>query len=310
MSPLRTCLCLFGLVISSACSSSYADTPVAYQRPPVGSFDRNVPPSYSPYRLEVLGSDFEMLPTFYQGGRAYVLGSMGQRYRVRVSNPTSRRVEAVVSIDGLDSIDGRNATYADKRGYIIEPYGEVTLEGFRTSVDDVATFRFSSVRDSYAGRKGNARNVGVIGVAVFPEREHPVVRRPAPRPYESYDRERSSADEAPAKKDAPAPSARGTTGGGADGAGAAPRASAPSERPGLGTEFGERRASHVDFTRFERENSSHPASILEVRYNDREGLLALGVLVDDDPPSARGCDLCTRESADPFPGRKFAEPPP
>ena len=69
----------------------------------------------------------------------------------------------------------------DKRGYVIAPYGEVTIDGFRTSLDQVATFRFSSVRDSYAGRKGQDRNVGVIGVAFFPEREHPIAI--APRQY-------------------------------------------------------------------------------------------------------------------------------
>jgi hypothetical protein len=311
MRPLRTCLALLGLTIAGACSSSYADTPVAYERPPHGPVERRDPPSYSPYRIEVLGSDFGALPTYYQGGRAYVLGAMGQRYRVRVSNPTSRRVEAVVSVDGLDAIDGRTASYSDKRGYIISPYSEVTLDGFRTSVNDVATFRFSSVRDSYAGRKGNDRNVGVIGVAVFPERERPIVRRYPPRPYE-YDRERASADETPARKSAPAPSTGALDGEAKAGSSAgAPRSAAPApERPGLGTEFGERRAAHVDFTRFERENPSRPASILEVRYNDRDGLVALGIPVDDYPHRIETCDLCTRESADPFPGRRFAEPPP
>jgi hypothetical protein len=35
----------------------------------------------------------------------------------------------------------------------------------------VAAFRFGGVGDSYAATKGAARNVGVIGVAVFDERE-------------------------------------------------------------------------------------------------------------------------------------------
>jgi hypothetical protein len=261
--------------------------------------------------VEILGAEFDQLPTYYRNGRAYVLGTLGQRYRVRVSNPTARRVEAVVSVDGLDAIDGRNASYTDKRGYIIAPYSEVTLDGFRTSLHDVATFRFSSVRDSYAGRKGNDRNVGVIGVALFPERERPLVRRYPPRPYES-DRERASADEAPAKKSAPSGSGFGGESR-SEGDSAAPRAATPrSDRPGLGTEFGERRASHVEVTRFERQSPSRPASILEVRYNDRPGLLALGIPVDDYdyPPRYGQCDLCVRESADPFPSRRFAEPPP
>ena len=59
---------------------------------------------------------------------------LGDRYRVRITNPTARRVEAVVSVDGLDAIDGKTASFDDKRGYVIAPYGEVTIEGFRTSL--------------------------------------------------------------------------------------------------------------------------------------------------------------------------------
>jgi hypothetical protein len=38
-------------------------------------------------------------------------------------------------------------------------------------MSSVAAFRFGAVEDSYAEKKGNARNVGVIGVAFFQERD-------------------------------------------------------------------------------------------------------------------------------------------
>src|SRR5262249_41998434 len=53
------------------------------------------PPPYAPYGVEILGGDYRRLPTYYQGGRSYVMGMFGDRYRIRVTNPTSRRVEAV-----------------------------------------------------------------------------------------------------------------------------------------------------------------------------------------------------------------------
>jgi hypothetical protein len=268
-----------------------------------------------------LSGDYRSLPTFFASGRAYVLGTIGERYRIHITNPTSRRVEAVVSVDGLDAIDGKTASYDDKRGYVILPYGEVTIEGFRTSLDQVATFRFSSVRDSYAGRKGQDRNVGVIGVAFFPERERPV--RPPPRPIISDNRGRSSAESAPPAKAspyggdeyerrapadasaAPAPSAdRKDSAGG--GYAPSPRAEPPTSRPGLGTEFGEQRWSSVHYTNFQRESPSHPSSIVELRYNDREGLLALGIPAERFSPS----DLSLRETAEPFPKTRFATPPP
>ena len=89
----------------------------------------------------------------------------------------------------------------------------------------------------------------------------------------------------------------------------APRAQKSAERPGLGTEFGEQRESHVYETEFRRA-SSRPAALLTVRYDDRQGLQAMGVDID------RCCggdryDLGVRENAQPFrrdPG--FAQPPP
>jgi hypothetical protein len=47
--------------------------------------------------------------------------------------------------------------------------------------------------------------------------------------------------------------------------------------------------------------------VIELRYNDREGLLALGIAVDR--PSYRN-DVSLRESAEPFPQSRFAAPPP
>jgi hypothetical protein len=72
-------------------------------------------------------------------------------------------------VDGLDVIDGRPGSF-DKRGYLVNPWASVEIDGFRRSMEQVAAFRFGSVARSYAASKGDARNVGVIGVAVFAER--------------------------------------------------------------------------------------------------------------------------------------------
>jgi hypothetical protein len=122
----------------------------------------------APYDVQVIRDNGDTLPTFAFHDRFYVEGNTGERYLIRVTNPTPNRVEAVVSVDGIDVIDGETAD-TQKRGYIVPPYGETRVEGFRTSLDDVATFRFSSVDGSYAGEQGKARNVGVIAVAIFEE---------------------------------------------------------------------------------------------------------------------------------------------
>jgi hypothetical protein len=109
------------------------------------------------------------LPTFSSGGRSYVMGHDGGRYSIRIENRTGARFEAVASVDGLDVIDGQPGSF-EKRGYLVAPWATVEIDGFRRSDEVVAAFRFGRVRDSYAAKKGNDRNVGVIGVAVFEER--------------------------------------------------------------------------------------------------------------------------------------------
>ncbi len=103
------------------------------------------------------------------GGRTVAIGNRGQRYSIVLENRTNERFEVVVSVDGLDVLDGRPAGYA-KRGYLIDAYGAVEIEGFRQSDEAVAAFRFGTVASSYAARTGSARDVGVIGVAAFGER--------------------------------------------------------------------------------------------------------------------------------------------
>lgn len=109
-------------------------------------------------------------PAVWAGGRQYVIGEPGERYVIVINNHSGFRFECVASVDGLDVIDGEPASYG-KRGYVINPYGTLEIDGFRRSEDTVAAFRFSSVRGSYSARSGQGdRNVGVIGLALFQER--------------------------------------------------------------------------------------------------------------------------------------------
>lgn len=119
--------------------------------------------------VRLLDENGRPLPAFEVASRDYVVGEHGAAYSIEVANHTSDRIEAVATVDGLDVVDGEEGSFS-KRGYVIGPFDAVRIDGFRRSTDTVAAFRFGSVRDSYAGRKGKARNVGVIGVALFHER--------------------------------------------------------------------------------------------------------------------------------------------
>ena len=123
--------------------------------------------------VELRGEGGSALPTARVGERYFVTGQAGERYAIVVRNHSGRRLEVVASVDGLDVLNGKEASVS-RRGYVVSPYESLEIDGFRQSQGSVAAFRFGSVGDSYAESKGAARNVGVIGVAVFGERElHP-----------------------------------------------------------------------------------------------------------------------------------------
>jgi hypothetical protein len=338
------------LLFATACSSAYADQPVAGPQAPGPRIAIGIASdkTRAPYDVQVISERGETAPTYALKDRFYVQGNLNERYMIRVTNPTARRVEAVVTVDGLDVVDGE-AGDLGKRGYIVPAYGEVRIEGFRTSLADVATFRFSSVDNSYAGKKGKARNVGVIAVAIFEETAPPPEQqiivgdsRPMPRPHRGgWDKDGASAVEedeagprdrvsAKAEKRRAEPSAEapatGRGGGVASRPSVAPRPrpdmddfggdiyqppppptqQAPrTNRPGLGTEFGEQRYSAASFTKFVRANN-RPIAIAELRYNDVAGLLALGIPAAQLPDAG---EIMVRETADPFPGDSFARAP-
>jgi hypothetical protein len=109
------------------------------------------------------------LPGYMANGRALIVGEDGARYRIAVRNGTTARFEIVASVDGLDVIDGKPAD-PNRRGYIVDPHDTLIIDGFRTSDNTVAAFRFGKVSDSYASKTSGDRNVGVVGFAVFAER--------------------------------------------------------------------------------------------------------------------------------------------
>jgi hypothetical protein len=102
------------------------------------------------------------------GARRYVVGADGERYVIQIRNHTGNRFEAVATVDGLDVIDGRPGAF-EKRGYLLGRWASLEIDGFRQNLEQVAAFRFGSVRNSYAAKKGDDRNVGAIGVAFFAE---------------------------------------------------------------------------------------------------------------------------------------------
>ncbi|HTR53701.1 MAG TPA: hypothetical protein VMJ10_23565 [Kofleriaceae bacterium] len=339
------------LLFAGACGQAYADQPTIAAPQAMGPRTAlAIAPAKTraPYDVQVIRESGEALPTYAFKDRFYVQGDIGQRYIIRVTNPTANRVEAVVSVDGLDVIDGDSGDLR-KRGYIVPPYGDVRIEGFRTSLDDVATFRFSSVDGSYAGAQGKARNVGVIAVAIFEEQGEPpqqviVQSDQPPPPPRRADKSYDYRDDLDASRSAP-PAPRPTTtttahaapkksmgpSGGAAASPSAPPPVASSETRAKDSNYADdegggdyERAPEPTHrpglgTEFGESRSSGATYTRFVRAANAPVAVAelryndtagLAALGIPVQPTPDPGELMTRETADPFPGdQRFAQPP-
>jgi hypothetical protein len=263
------------------------------------------------------------LPSALFGGSLYYAGQDGQQYVVRVANNTARRVEVVVTVDGRDVVSGQLGDYRKQRGYIIEPFGQIAIDGFRQSFDQVAAFRFSGLQDSYTALQGTPQHAGVVGIAVFEERGNPKASGPlavgpsTPTPFPSSGGDRDVAagriataphDSRMAAEDEPAAPAA-EAGASAD-FNARKSEVAPSAAPGggnfapppvprneLGTEYGESQASSVHEVAFKRKHKRRPDAVFSVFYDSPNGLAARGI------PLGGGGAFAPAPAPQPFPDR-------
>jgi hypothetical protein len=222
-----------------------------------------------------------VLSPYYYRGEYWVAGRPGARYSIEIRNRLGERLLAVTSVDGVNVVSGATAGW-DQTGYVFSPGERYEITGWRKTDREVAAFTFTPSPNSYAERTGRPANVGVIGVALFRERQPPEANVPPAIGYPSEQAQSApraanlgeSADarvspEAPAPTSPPAPAA----------ATAAPRSSARMAAPAakLGTGHGEREYSYVNHTEFLR-MQDHPIEVIRIRYDSFDNLLAMGIV--------------------------------
>jgi hypothetical protein len=134
------------------------------------------------------GSNNTLKLTRGDNGRWNIVGKSGDRYEMALRNEGTAAYEVVASVDGLDVISGRPGSYGN-RGYILRPGKTLIIDGFRKNSKEVAAFRFSSVARSYAANtpSGDTANVGVIGIALFVEKDADEAIRTKANPFPGSD---------------------------------------------------------------------------------------------------------------------------
>ena len=206
--------------------------------------------------------------------KIYIEGRQGTKFSIRIRNNSYCRKLFVPTIDGLSVMNGEEGKF-DSSGYIVQGHRSITIDGWRTSDKEVASFYFSSPEGSYRKQMKRGDNLGIIGVAVFEEVQSYTMTTSTPfRRYHDYGPEWINSINT---------ISYGTFDGGnttvAMCCSSGVNGSTPTQQ--LGTGFGEQKNSEVISVIFER--ASKPDTIFEIHYNTREELEKSGISLKKEP---------------------------
>jgi hypothetical protein len=255
-------------------------------------------------QLCVGGRPAPLYPSPQGDERHYFQAVEGGNYSVMLRNNSDERVGVLIAVDGLNVVSGeRTSLSADKPMYVLGPRETATIQGWRTSLDEVQRFVFVDEQHSYAERTGQANgDMGWIRVLAFREQRSWWQRRHGDRwnRRPSYD-ERGGREEAPDNWP-PAPIERGAAPSAVPpGHDEAAPSAARSESKGLrtdamqerealaghndgdsypGTGWGEQRNDSVRRVEFTAERVATDHHV--IRYEYASGLRALGIFPDHD----------------------------
>ena len=209
-----------------------------------------------------------LYPVSAPGGarKAYAEAVRGAGYRIRVHNTLGCRVGLVIAVDGRNIISGGQSWLdSGERMYILSPGETQEFTGWRTAQDKVNRFYFTTVEDSYAAAFGDTSAMGVVAMAVYPE-------KPTPPPPPS-----------------PPPGIRRFRCEDSTGAAAAPEMSRQSRKfegkSAPGTGYGEEVYSPSFTVEFDPETVAREKCL--IKYEWRETLLRTGILRGPSVPRNR-----------------------
>ena len=224
------------------------------------------------YEMEVFVHGKHIKEYIHQN-KTYVEGRKNSTFSIKLRNNSSEKALFVLTIDGLSVIDGKDASF-DSRGYIINGYDSMIVNGWRVNDNEVAQFFFSSPDESYRKRMSKGNNLGILGLAVFTEKEkyQPTIIKEYIPYYPAYPRY-------PNYPYTPVYPYWGTTSYTATGANTTNNTDcsyyASQENQNLGTGWGKKESSKVVSTNFDRKEK--PNTIFEIFYNTREQLEKIGI---------------------------------
>ena len=238
--------------------------------------------------------------------RRYFQAFQGRNYSLQLHNNTGRRVGVLIAVDGLNVVNGERTSLSGREPmYVLDPYEDAVIRGWRTSMSDVRRFVFVDEQRSYAERTGQANgDMGWIRVLSFNESRpygwqpwnQPRVRENETRPYGEGELKDGRGDEPRAQSDAAPPSAGRESARDNARRGSEQNYGSPAPQSNPGTGWGEQKWDPVQHTEFLAERNA--TDRITLRYEYASGLRALGIF----PRRARTWDRERGEMG-------FAQPP-
>lgn len=224
-------------------------------------------------------------------GRRYIEALENAEYELRIHNPTGSRVAVALAVDGLNSIDARHTSAWDAHKWVIEPYGTIFVRGWQMSSESARRFYFTTERDSYAAKLGQASNLGLISAVFFRERRPITILPVTPGSRRGEDKEKDersgwpssgTSDTTPQNAPSSAPSTRGE----ANRDSAKQRSASPSYYPppddeSAATGIGRSVSNGVQWIKMDLD--PRPAGEVTIRYEYRSALVRLGIIPRDYP---------------------------
>lgn len=209
-------------------------------------------------------------------GRRYIEAFENAEYELRIHNPTGTRVAVALSVDGLNTVDARHTSAWEARKWVVAPYGTIHVRGWQMSSENARRFYFTTERQSYASRLGQAANLGVISAVFFRERGPITIMPVTPGPLRKSEREERSSD----LRVENAPSTAGEAN-----RDAAKQKSYPGYPPpddeSAATGIGRYVPNGVQWIRMDLEPK--PVGEVSIRYEYRSALVRLGIVPRDYP---------------------------
>jgi len=212
-------------------------------------------------------------------GRRYIEAVENAEYEVRIHNPSASRVAVALSVDGLNTVDARHTSAWDAHKWVIEPYGTISVRGWQMSSENARRFYFTTERDSYAAKLGQAANLGLISAVFFRERGPyrilPVTPGEPPPPYDKKDRSSAPQSNSPKESAGEAQTARDSTN-----TRSVPSYPMPDDESAA-TGIGRTVRNGVQWINMDLE--PRPVGEVTIRYEYRAALVRLGIIPRDYP---------------------------